>query len=66
MDGLALFWDAIFLPYLVGGVIPGAIVASALYVVTVQLARAQQAHNRRSLRRRMAALHRPPETPPLD
>ncbi len=64
--GLALFWDAIFLPYLVGGVIPGAIVASALYVVTVQIARAQQTHNRRSLRRRMAALHRPPETPPLD
>ena len=49
-----------------GGVIPGAIVASALYVVTVQLARAQQAHSRRSLRRRMAALHRPPETPPQD
>jgi len=64
--GLALFWDAIFLPYLIGGVIPGAIVASALYVVTVQLARAQQAHSRRSLRRRMAALHRPPETPPQD
>ena len=64
--GLALFWDAIFLPYLIGGLIPGAIVASALYVVTVQLARAQQAHNRRSLRRRMATLHHPPEPPPQD
>jgi uncharacterized protein (DUF2062 family) len=64
--GLALFWDAIFLPYLIGGLIPGAIVASALYVVTVQLARAQQAHSRRSLRRRMAALHHPPELPPQD
>jgi uncharacterized protein (DUF2062 family) len=55
--GLIAFWDEIFLPYLIGGVIPGAITATICYLLTVQLVRAHQARRRKRLGSRLSTLH---------
>ena len=66
--GLAAFWEEVFLPYLVGGIIPGAVVATACYALTVPLVRSYQARRRKALAERMAALEKnfapPPDLPP--
>lgn len=56
--GLAAFWDEVFLPYLVGGIIPGVIVATACYALTVPLVRGYQARRRQKLAERLAALEK--------
>ncbi|MEO0485427.1 MAG: DUF2062 domain-containing protein [Pseudomonadota bacterium] len=43
--GLLKFWDDVFFPYMVGGIIPGVICATAMYVLSVPVIRAYQ--NRR-------------------
>jgi uncharacterized protein (DUF2062 family) len=63
-SGLAEFWREVFLPYLVGGIIPGIICATVCYVLTVQLARAHQARRRKRLGRRLAALQKNFGPPP--
>jgi len=45
--GLQLFYNEVFLPYLVGGVMPGVVVATVCYFLSVPLIRAYQ-HRRRS------------------
>ena len=50
------FWRLVFFPYLVGGIVPGIVVAGACYAVTVPLARAYQAGRRRRLAERLARL----------
>jgi uncharacterized protein (DUF2062 family) len=62
--GLAEFWREVFLPYLVGGIIPGVIFATASYFLTVQLARAHQARRRKRLGRKLAALQKNFGPPP--
>jgi uncharacterized protein len=44
-DGLILFYHDVFLPYLVGGIVPGALTAAICYYLTVPLVRVYQ--NRR-------------------
>lgn len=53
---LDLFYHDAFLPYLVGGLVPGALAAAASYWLTVPLVRAYQAARRRRLEERQAAL----------
>jgi uncharacterized protein (DUF2062 family) len=66
--GLAAFRDEVFLPHLVGGIIPGVIVATAFYALTVALVRGYQARRRTRLGERLAALQKklapPPDLPP--
>jgi hypothetical protein len=50
------FWGRVFLPYLVGGLGPGVVVAAACYWLTVPLVRAYQAGRRRALADRLARL----------
>jgi uncharacterized protein len=57
--GLREFWREIFLPYLVGGILPGLLVAGASYLVTVSLVAAYQANRRKALAERMARLRGP-------
>jgi uncharacterized protein (DUF2062 family) len=64
--GLIAFWDAVFLPYLIGGLIPGAITATAAYALTVPLVSAHQARRQRRLVNRLSALQKNPGTPPDD
>jgi uncharacterized protein len=45
--GLEVFYNEVFLPYLVGGIIPGIICATVMYALSLPLIRAYQ-HRRRS------------------
>lgn len=61
-DRLAAFYDSIFLPYLVGGLLPGLAAAVIAHHVTVPVIRAY--HKRRSAKmaRRIAQLQGPPRS----
>lgn len=54
-DGLVLFWDRIYLPYLVGSILPGLVLSFALAWATVPLVQAYQAMRRRRTLRKRAA-----------
>ncbi len=43
-DGLAVFFDDIFLPYLIGGILPGIAVSVAFHYLTLPLFHAYQKH----------------------
>jgi uncharacterized protein (DUF2062 family) len=48
--GLQVFYDEIFLPYMVGGLVPGVVVATAAYLLTVPLIRAYQQRRRAAIK----------------
>jgi uncharacterized protein len=52
-DGLALFWERIYLPYLLGSILPGLVVSAGLAWASLMLTRTYQA-----MRRRRAVLRR--------
>jgi uncharacterized protein (DUF2062 family) len=62
--GLQQFFREVFWPYLVGGLVPGLLVALASYWLTVPLVRAYQAARRRALEERLAQRLRPPGAGP--
>lgn len=55
-EGLKVFFDDVFFPYLVGGLIPGVIAASVCYYLTVPLIRAYQNSRRRKIRAKFEAI----------
>ncbi|SEP69751.1 hypothetical protein SAMN05428995_101536 [Loktanella sp. DSM 29012] len=57
--GLAIFYDDIFLPYLIGGLVPGAISATLCYFLVVPVLRAQQNRRRKRLRAKLERLALP-------
>ena len=54
--GLEVFFDEIFLPYLVGSLIPGAVAATVCYILSVPLIRAYQNSRRRKIRAKFEAI----------
>ena len=61
-EGLARFYDEVFLPYLVGGILPGIVVASGCYYLTVPLVAAYQKRRKKLLGAKLAKLT-PPKGP---
>ena len=55
-QGLVLFYDDVFFPYLIGGLIPGVIAATVCYVLTVPVIRAYQAGRRKRIKAKFAAI----------
>lgn len=55
-SGLARFHHEVFLPYLVGGLIPGVIAASLSYWMSVPVIRAYQNRRRKKLQEKLAQL----------
>lgn len=55
-DGLAAFWDAVFLPYLVGGIAPGLACAVAGYWLCLPAIAAYQKARRSKMAAKLAAL----------
>ncbi|MEM9436955.1 MAG: DUF2062 domain-containing protein [Pseudomonadota bacterium] len=53
---LLRFWDDVFFPYLVGGIIPGIICASVCYYLSVPVIRAYQNRRRGRLRAKLAEI----------
>lgn len=57
--GLAEFNAEVFYPYLIGGIIPGIICATATYYVCLPLIRAYQNRRRKLLREKLSKLQNP-------
>jgi uncharacterized protein len=58
--GLRVFFRDVFVPYSVGGLVPGLLAALAAYWVTVPLVGAYQAARRKALEEKLAQLRKPP------
>jgi uncharacterized protein (DUF2062 family) len=54
--GLIVFYDEIFYPYLVGGLLPGAIAATICYYLSVPLIRAYQHRRKGVIKAKLAAI----------
>lgn len=56
--GLSVFYHEIFLPYLVGGIIPGMIVATICYVLSVPVIRAYQKRRKKQIKKKFDAIRK--------
>lgn len=61
-QGLRLFYDEVFFPYLVGGIIPGIFAAVVCYWLSVPLLRAHQQRRRAKIKAKFDAIRRAAET----
>ena len=52
--GLLEFYRDVFVPYLVGGIVPGIVAATVCYYVTIPLVEAYQARRRAKIKKRLA------------
>ncbi|WP_377510933.1 DUF2062 domain-containing protein [Octadecabacter sp. R77987] len=59
---LHVFYDEVFFPYMIGGIIPGIITATIAYYLSVPLIRAYQNRRRKALRNKLAQLKKNIET----
>ena len=55
------FYNVVFFPYLVGGMIPGVVTATVAYYLTVPLVRAHQDGRRKKLQDKLDQLRKPQE-----
>ena len=56
-SGLARFWDEVFFPYMIGGILPGVVAATVCYYLSVPIIRAYQNRRRKGvLKAKLAAL----------
>ncbi|MEP4035434.1 MULTISPECIES: DUF2062 domain-containing protein [unclassified Pseudophaeobacter] len=55
-DGLHLFYDEVFFPYLVGGAFPGVITATICYMISLPVIRAYQQHRRSRIKAKFEAI----------
>jgi len=58
-DGLLRFYEQVFLPYLIGGILPGLLVATIAYYVSLPLISAYQNRRRLAIKRKLDSLARP-------
>lgn len=57
--GLSSFYDEVFYPYLVGGILPGILAATICYYLSVPLIKAYQNRRRKRLREKLSQLKTP-------
>ncbi|MEX5728411.1 uncharacterized protein Ga0609869_001764 [Rhodovulum iodosum] len=55
-SGLEQFYHEVFLPYLIGGILPGLVTATAAYYITLPLIKAYQNRRRGRLKQKLARL----------
>lgn len=60
--GLRIFYDEVFFPYLVGGIIPGIITASLFYYLAVPVIRAYQNRRKGRVKAKLATLRKKPKS----
>ncbi len=63
---LKLFYDDVFLPFMVGGIIPGIFVATLVYYLSVPVIRAYQNSRKRKLRTKLDQLSKTTRKTPDD
>lgn len=54
--GLQIFWSEVFYPYLIGGIVPGIIVATIAYYLSVPVIRAYQKRRAKGIQKKFEAL----------
>ena len=54
--GLSVFYNEIFFPYMTGGIIPGVIVATTCYYLSVPLIRAYQKRRKGAIKAKLDAI----------
>lgn len=54
--GLSVFFDEVFFPYFVGGLIPGAIAGTIAYYISVPLIRAYKHRRKRAIKKKFDAI----------
>ena len=54
--GLEIFFQQVFYPYLIGGLVPGAITATVMYYISVYLIRAYQKRRRNRIKAKFRAI----------
>jgi uncharacterized protein (DUF2062 family) len=57
--GLADFYREVFYPYMIGGILPGIVVATIAYYLSVPVIKAYQNRRRKRLRDKLAQLKNP-------
>lgn len=57
-EKLTLFYEDVFLPYLVGGIVPGIVTGLVFYYLSVPLVTAYQKHRKARLAKKLDALRR--------
>ncbi len=57
-DGLKHFYDNVYFPFLIGGIIPGIVVGLICYAITVPLVRAYQNRRKGALKAKLEALRK--------
>lgn len=55
-QGLSVFYDEVFLPYMIGGIVPGVVAATIAYYISVPLIRAYQHRRKGVLKAKIIAL----------
>ena len=55
-QGLHLFYNEVFYPYLVGGVIPGVITATVCYILSLPVIRVYQQRRRAKIKAKFEAI----------
>ncbi|MEL6208877.1 MAG: DUF2062 domain-containing protein, partial [Pseudomonadota bacterium] len=58
LDGLLVFFDEVFLPYLIGGVVPGLVTGAICYIIIGPAVDAYQTRRRKKLEEAQAARRR--------
>jgi len=61
--GLTEFYNEVFYPYMIGGIIPGIVTATVCYYLSVPVIRAYQNRRRKVLREKLAQLKNPTDAP---
>ncbi|MBW3241575.1 DUF2062 domain-containing protein [Epibacterium sp. DP7N7-1] len=64
--GLKIFYDEVFYPYMIGGIIPGLIVATVGYMLSVPLIRTYQQRRRRKIKAKFEAIKKRAELEPVN
>jgi uncharacterized protein (DUF2062 family) len=59
--GLSVFYHEIFLPYLVGGIIPGIITATICYILSLPVIRAYQKRRKKVIKKKFDAIRKKAE-----
>ncbi len=57
--GLHMFYDELFYPYMIGGILPGVIAATVCYYLSVPVIKVYQNSRRKRLREKLAQLKNP-------
>lgn len=55
-QGLVAFYNDVFFPYMIGGLIPGVIASTACYIITLPLIRAYQISRRKRIKAKFEAI----------